>query len=80
MVEKAEDLLLSLGFGNVRVRVHPGKLARIEVPEAEIARLAEPEVRDKALKAFKALGFVHVALDLKGYRTGSMNEALDKRS
>ncbi len=75
-VEKAEDFLLSLGFGNVRVRVHQGDLARIEVPEGEIAKLACDELRRKVFEKLKALGFVHVSLDLKGYRTGSMNEAL----
>ena len=78
MVEKAEDFILSLGFENVRVRVHPGKLARIEVPGDCIERLAEASCRGKVFEALKALGFTHVSLDLKGYRTGSMNENVVK--
>ncbi len=75
MVEQAEQLLLDLGFRTVRVRIH-GRLARIETSPDEIARLADPEMREKIVPAFKALGFTYVSLDLSGYRTGSMNEVL----
>ncbi len=75
MVDGAEDAVRALGFSQVRVRMRD-KAARIEVPPADIARLAEPEVRDQAVNALEALGFTFVALDLKGYRTGSMNETL----
>ncbi len=75
MVEKAEEFLRGLGVSQVRVR-HHGNLARIEAPPDEIASLATPENRGKIAEAFKKLGYVYVALDLDGYRTGSMNEAL----
>ncbi|MBQ6163046.1 MAG: ATP-dependent sacrificial sulfur transferase LarE [Clostridia bacterium] len=75
MVEQAEQLLLDLGFRTVRVRIH-GTLARIETSPEEIARLADPEMREKIVPAFKSFGFTYVSLDLSGYRTGSMNETL----
>ena len=75
MVEQAEEYLRSLGLRQFRVRVH-GTLARIEVEPEEIARLAEPLVREKIVEKFRALGFLYVALDLEGYRTGKMNRGL----
>ena len=74
-VEKAEQWLLDAGLGltQLRVRSH-GNLARIEVPPADIPRLAAHAAEIAA--AFKGLGFAYVTLDLLGYRTGSMNEVL----
>jgi len=74
-VEKAEQWLLDAGLGltQLRVRSH-GDLARIEVPPADIPRLAAHAAEIAA--AFKGLGFAYVTLDLLGYRTGSMNEVL----
>ncbi|MBR1589392.1 MAG: ATP-dependent sacrificial sulfur transferase LarE [Kiritimatiellae bacterium] len=74
-VERAEQWLLDAGLGlkQVRVRSH-GDLARIEVPADAIPRLAARAVEIDA--AFKELGFAYAALDLRGYRTGSMNEVL----
>lgn len=74
-VEKAEQWLLDAGWGltQLRVRSH-GDLARIEVPPADIPRLAARAAEIAA--AFNDLGFAYVALDLLGYRTGSMNEIL----
>ncbi|MDR1272503.1 MAG: ATP-dependent sacrificial sulfur transferase LarE [Clostridiales Family XIII bacterium] len=79
MIEKAEQLLLDLGVGTVRVRIHGTEnfLARIEVDEKDIPTLCEPEARDIILDSILKLGFAYVTLDLKGYRTGSMNEVLD---
>lgn len=77
-VEQAEDLLLAHGFRQLRVRVH-GELARIEVPPEEIGRLAADGLRQQVCGALRDLGFRYVALDLDGYRTGSMNEALSRR-
>lgn len=74
-VGQAEAFLRDLGFRHLRVRSH-GDLARIEVDEGSIQRLADPEVRGKIVEAFKNLGFVYVTADLEGYRTGSMNEVL----
>lgn len=74
-VEGCEELLSALGFRQFRVRYHM-EIARIEVDEGEMARMMEPEIREKVVKGFKALGFTYVTLDLQGYRTGSLNELL----
>lgn len=72
MVERAEDLLLDLGFPQARVRIHGEKpLARIEVPVADLQRATEHRVAIQ--QALHSYGFVYVALDLEGYRMGSMN-------
>lgn len=76
MVDKAEQLLLDLGFHQVRVRIH-GMMARIEIEPAEFNKMMQPEIREKIMKEFKSYGFTYVTLDLMGYRTGSMNETLD---
>ena len=75
-VERAEQYLLDLGFGQVRVRSH-GDLARIELCAADIPKAVAQ--RGKIHTALKELGFAYVALDLLGYRTGSMNESLGLR-
>ena len=77
-VEKAEQWLLDAGWGltQLRVRSH-GDLARIEVPPADIPRLAARAAEIAA--AFANFGFAYVTLDLRGYRTGSMNEVLHGR-
>lgn len=75
MVDKAEQLLLDMGFHQVRVRIH-GIMARIEVLPEEITRLVEPDAREKIVSKLKEYGFSYVTLDLRGYRTGSMNETL----
>lgn len=77
-VDKAEQLLLDSGFEQMRVRVH-GNLARIEVLPQDIHRLMEEETRDKIQQAFKEYGFDYVSVDLKGYRTGSMNETIREK-
>lgn len=74
-VDVAEQALRSLGFPIVRVRAHEG-IARIEVPREDIPRLTSPEMSGKALQAVRAAGFVYVTVDLRGYRSGSMNEGL----
>ena len=75
MVEQSEEYLRSLRLRQFRVRVH-GMMARIEVEPEEIARLAEPLVREKVVEKFRTLGFLYVSLDLEGYRTGKMNRGL----
>jgi uncharacterized protein len=75
MVDRAEMALKQLGFRQVRVR-HHGDIARIEVAEDEMARALHPEMAQRMSAALKSLGFKYVALDLEGYRTGSLNEAL----
>lgn len=74
-VELAEAGLRALGFRELRVR-HLGDTARIEVPAADIVRLADPAARAAAVRALKAAGFLFVTLDLEGFRSGSLNAAL----
>ena len=75
MVEQAEQLLLESGFRQVRVRVH-GTLARLELLPADLPRLLDETLRTRIHTALQSLGFSYVTLDLRGYRTGSMNETL----
>ncbi|HWO02698.1 MAG TPA: ATP-dependent sacrificial sulfur transferase LarE [Blastocatellia bacterium] len=75
MVDKAEIAIRELGFKQVRVR-HHGDVARIEVADKELPRALDSEMARQMSAALKALGFKYVALDLEGYRTGSLNEAL----
>lgn len=77
MIDQAEQLLLDLSFNQVRVRFHKD-IARIEVSQEQFTRIIEPEIREKIYTEFKNIGFMYTALDLKGYRTGSMNEGLSK--
>lgn len=74
-IEKAEEFLISKGFLEERVRMH-GNLARIEVGAKDIVKIASDETRNEIYDTIKALGFTYVTLDLKGYRTGSMNETI----
>ena len=71
-VGRAEQLLKELGFRQCRVRVH-GDVARIEVEQADVVRLAQPGVRERAVQGLRELGYRYVALDLEGFRSGSMN-------
>ena len=75
MVDQAEQLLLDLGFHQLRVRIHDN-IARIELEPEEFGHFLEEETRLKVNRAFKELGFKYVTLDIQGYRTGSMNETL----
>ncbi len=77
MVDKAEQFLFDQGFKQVRVR-HHGDVARIEVPASERCKFFNEELMDSVYKKFKEIGFMYTSLDLKGYRTGSMNETLFK--
>ncbi len=75
MVEQAEELLLSHGFTQMRVRIH-GNMARIELLPEDIPRMADPMLRNEIAEKLKAMGFSYTALDLTGYRTGSLNEVI----
>lgn len=77
MIDKAEQLLLNLGFRQFRVRIH-GNLARIEILPEDFAKIMVDNVRQKINNEFTEMGFAYTTLDLKGYRTGSMNETLKK--
>jgi pyridinium-3,5-biscarboxylic acid mononucleotide sulfurtransferase len=74
-VEGAEELLRELGFRIFRVR-HHGEIARIEVAREEITALLSAEMVERVVRGMKALGFKFVAVDLEGYRSGSMNAVL----
>jgi uncharacterized protein len=71
-IERAEDIVRSLGFRVLRVR-HHGDVARLELARDEMARLLEPGVSESIDRQLRALGFRYVAVDLKGYRLGSLN-------
>ncbi len=76
MIEEAEYFLRDLGFFEVRVRHHQlgqGALARIEVGSSEMPRLFVDGLAERVTEKFKALGYLHVAVDLAGYRRGSTN-------
>lgn len=75
MIDRSESFLLGLGFRQVRVR-HHGNIARIEVGASEKGRFLEAGIMDSVDSALKEIGYAYVTLDLKGYRTGSMNEVL----
>jgi uncharacterized protein len=74
-VGKAEDFLRELGFGQLRVR-HHGRIARLEIGPEEFAKAVRPEISGKIVGYLKKIGYLYVTLDLAGYRTGSLNEAL----
>jgi len=78
VVEKAEEYLMALGYRQIRVR-HHGDIARIEVGAAEKKKFLSDANIEKTSEKLKALGFLYVTLDLDGYRTGSLNEALKQK-
>ena len=75
-IEQAEALLRESGFTQVRVRVHAGDLARIEVMRDEISRLCELDREGKLSQSLRAIGFPFVTVDLEGFQSGSMNRGL----
>ena len=76
MIERGEAFLRSLGLRDVRVR-HHGRLARVEVPADRIAECMEPHMRARIDAKLREIGYTWVAMDLRGFRSGAMNEALD---
>ena len=74
-IDAAETVLRELGFRECRVR-HHGNLARIEVPVAEIGRLADADLRARVDARLRKIGYQYVTLDLRGFRSGSLNEVL----
>lgn len=76
-VGKAEVFLRSLGFRQLRLR-HHGSLARLEVDEGDIPAFLNENKRKKIINYLKILGYDYIALDLQGYRPGSMNEPLKR--
>jgi uncharacterized protein len=76
-IEKAEDFLLSMGFKQIRVR-HQGETASIELGQNEMPQFT-PNIENRVKEKFRALGFQTTHLDPKGYRMGSLNEALKEK-
>ncbi len=74
-VDAFEDGLRDLGFRQVRVRFHDA-IARLEIDGDELPRMVGPSVRDRVVALGKRLGFTYVAIDLGGFRSGSLNEVL----
>ncbi|HEX8181529.1 MAG TPA: ATP-dependent sacrificial sulfur transferase LarE [Pyrinomonadaceae bacterium] len=74
-VERGEEIMRRLGFREFRVR-HHDELVRLEIAPAELDRALNRGVADELARAFRALGFRYVTLDLHGYRTGALNEVL----
>lgn len=74
-VAAAERFLHTCGFRELRVRFH-GEIARLEVPVGEMSRLLEPGLREAIVAELRRIGFAYVALDLQGFRSGSLNETL----
>jgi uncharacterized protein len=77
-IERLEDLLISLGFRQVRARYH-GALVRFEVEPGLLAEALSPDIRDRIVQAARREGFRFVALDLQGYRMGSLNPKGDPK-
>jgi pyridinium-3,5-biscarboxylic acid mononucleotide sulfurtransferase len=75
LIERGEAALRELGFRQFRVRLHD-RLARVEIAPDELPRAMSPEMAGSIAAQLKAAGFAYVALDLEGYRQGSLNEAL----
>jgi uncharacterized protein len=73
-IAQAEKFIRQLGFRTIRVR-HHDDIARIEIPTQDMPRFMENATREKANRYMKSLGFTWVAVDIGGYRTGSLNEA-----
>jgi uncharacterized protein len=78
-VDRCETFLRTHGFRTYRVRYH-GETARIELDATEFPRLLDESLRRELVGEFKAAGFTYIALDLEGYRTGSMNEAVTRHA
>lgn len=78
-VEKGEEAVKALGFRQFRVRYH-GDLVRLEIAPEELPRALDLEMARRFTEIFKSLGFLYVTLDLEGYRQGSFNERLKKKS
>ncbi|MFZ2071122.1 MAG: ATP-dependent sacrificial sulfur transferase LarE [Halobacteriota archaeon] len=74
MIERAENLLSDMAFNQIRVRLHQGGLARIEVGEEELADFFDTKKRADICDHLKRYGFQYVTLDLEGYRSGSMEK------
>jgi len=75
VIERGEDAIRALGFRQFRVR-HHGEMVRIEIAQEEMERALSPNMAAEFAAIFRALGFKFIALDLEGFRSGSMNTLL----
>lgn len=80
LVEKGEAALRKMGFRQFRVRLHENNLAKVEVAPEELPLALVPATAATIARELKAAGFAYVALDLEGYRQGSLNETLARRA
>jgi len=78
-IDKGEEILRAMGFREFRVR-HHDNLARLEIAPAELPLALRMDVINDLARRFRELGFKYVTLDLQGYRSGAMNEALGLRT
>ncbi len=78
MIERAENVLRDMGFRICRVR-HHDTIARLELGRDEIARALQPDTAEMIDRELRAIGYAHVTVDLRGYRLGSLNDALRLR-
>jgi pyridinium-3,5-biscarboxylic acid mononucleotide sulfurtransferase len=78
MIERAENVLRDMGFRICRVR-HHDTIARLELGRDETARALEPHTAEIIDRELRAIGYAHVTVDLRGYRLGSLNDALRLR-
>lgn len=78
-IAAGELYLRSLGIRQLRLR-HHGDIARIEIDPSDFEKVITEEVRQEIVRRLKAIGYLYVTLDLAGYRTGSMNEAIVKNA
>jgi pyridinium-3,5-biscarboxylic acid mononucleotide sulfurtransferase len=78
-VERGEAIVREMGFKVFRVRYH-GELVRLEISPDEMERVLQKATVDRLAQRFRALGFRYVTLDLHGFRSGAMNEILEKKS
>ena len=75
-IEQAETWLRERGFRELRVRLHAGELARIEVPRPQIAELIQLDAEGSMTRAFQSFGFQFVTVDTEGFRSGNLNQLL----
>jgi uncharacterized protein len=78
MIERAETVLRDMGFRICRVR-HHDTIARLELGRDEMTRALEPDIAAAIDRELRAIGYAHVTIDLRGYRLGSLNDALRLR-
>ncbi len=77
-IAKAEEFLHDLGFNQLRVR-HHDTIARIEVEPPDLMRILDENVRARVTKYFHSIGYSYITLDMEGFRSGSLNEALSSQ-